>query len=63
MARLELYTSEKYSIEIPDELYQRYKNGEIEEYQVLEECGDVIWDCNQYADITEIKIIENHGNS
>lgn len=56
MARLELYTSEMYSMEISDELYEKYINGELDEYDILDECRDTIWDCNQYADVDKVKI-------
>ena len=62
MARLELYTSEKYSVEISDELYTKYINGEIDDYGILDRYSDIIWDCNQYADIVDIKIEETNGN-
>lgn len=56
MAILSIETREKYSMEIEEELYNKYLNGELTEEEVLDEVQDEIWDCNQWADIEKIGI-------
>lgn len=56
MAILSIETREKYSIEIEEELYNKYLNGELTEEEVLDEVRDEIWDCNQWADVEKISI-------
>lgn len=56
MAILSIETREKYSMEIEEELYNKYLNGELTEEEVLDEVGDEIWDCNRWADIEKIGI-------
>lgn len=52
MATLSIETREKYSIEIEEELYNKYLNGELTKEEVLDKTGD----CNQWADIEKIEI-------
>lgn len=56
MAILSIETREKYSMEIEEELYNKYLNGELTEEEVLYEVRDEIWDCNQWADVEKISI-------
>lgn len=56
MAILSIETREKYSMEIEEELYNKYLNGELTEEEVLGEVRDEIWDCNQWADVEKISI-------
>ncbi len=56
MATLNIETREKYSIEIEEELYNKYLNGKLTKEEVLDKIGDEIWDCNQWADIEKIEI-------
>ena len=56
MAILSIETREKYSMEIEEELYNKYLNGELTEEEVLDGVRDEIWDCNQWADIEKIGI-------
>lgn len=56
MAILSIETREKYSMEIEEELYNKYLNGELTEEEVLDKVRDEIWDCNQWADIEKIGI-------
>lgn len=56
MAILSIETREEYSMEIEEELYNKYLNGELTEEEVLDEVGDEIWDCNQWADVEKISI-------
>lgn len=56
MAILSIETREKYSMEIEEELYNKYLNGELTEEEVLDEVRDEIWDCNQLADVEKISI-------
>ena len=56
MAILSIETREKYSMEIEEELYNKYLNGELTKEEVLDKTGNEIWDCNQWADIEKISI-------
>ena len=56
MATLSIETREKYSIEIEEELYNKYLNGELTKEEVLDKTGDEIWDCNQWAEVEKINI-------
>lgn len=56
MAILSIETREKYSMEIEEELYNKYLNGELTEEEVLDKVGDEIWDCNRWADVEKISI-------
>lgn len=56
MAILSIETREKYSMEIEEELYNKYLNSELTEEEVLDEVRDEIWDCNQWADVEKISI-------
>ena len=56
MAILSIETREKYSMEIEEELYNKYLNGELTEEEVLDEVKDEIWDSNQWADVEKISI-------
>lgn len=42
MATLSIETREKYSIEIEEELYNKYLNGELTKEEVLDKTGDEI---------------------
>lgn len=57
MARIRIETSEAYEMDIDDELYQQYLDGELTKDEVLDEVGEEIWDYNQYADIDNVEII------
>lgn len=56
MARLSIETTELYSVEIEDELYNKYLNNEITKEDVLHEMEDEIWDCRQWCDIENVEI-------
>lgn len=56
MATLSIEIREKYSVEIEDELYNKYLNRELTKEEVLDEVRDEIWDCNQWAEVEKINI-------
>ena len=56
MAILSIETREKYSMEIEEELYNKYLNGELTEEEILDKVGNEIWECNQWVDVEKISI-------
>lgn len=56
MAKLYIETHEQYAINIDDELYQRYLNGELDADDIFMKVGDEIWDCNQFAEVDKVYI-------
>ena len=62
MTTLSIETREKYSIEIEEELYNKYLNGELTKEEVLDKTGDEIWDCNQWEEEKEERYNEAMKN-
>ena len=53
MATLSIETREKYSIEIEEELYNKYLNGELTKEEVLDKTGDeIVFSCGK-SDATQ----------
>lgn len=56
--KLVVECSDTYSCEVPEDIAEQYRNGELTKEDLLENLDDIIWDSLEDYEITDIDVQE-----